>query len=68
MAGTETEGDKDGGTSNTFDIEELRDVVRDNFSSHIGQSRETLHSDDDEEEQIDNLIICKIENEFGYPE
>lgn len=22
----------------------------------------------DGEEQIDNLVVCKIENEFGYPE
>ena len=22
----------------------------------------------DDEEKIDNLIVCKIENEFGYPE
>ena len=29
-----SDDDKDGGTSNTFDIEELRDVVRDNFMSH----------------------------------
>ena len=28
------------------------------------------HSQDlsDEEEMIDNIIVCKIENEFGYPE
>ena len=60
--------DKDGGTSNTFDIDELRDVVRDNFMPNMGQSRETNISEDGEEEKIDNLIICKIENEFGYPE
>jgi len=22
----------------------------------------------DDEEKIDNIIVCKIENEFGYPE
>ena len=27
-----------------------------------------LQSLSDDEEKIDNFIVCKIENEFGYPE
>ena len=28
----------------------------------------TDRSESDDEEHIDNIIVCKIENEFGYPE
>ena len=31
-------------------------------------ANETSYEPSDDEEQIDNLIVCKIENEFGYPE
>ncbi len=30
--------------------------------------KEESHNLSDEEEKIDNIIVCKIENEFGYPE
>ena len=37
----------------------------------ISQQIERQNNDeitDDDEDQIDNIIVCKIENEFGYPE
>ena len=32
------------------------------------ESEEACSSDEDGGEAIDMLIVCKIENEFGYPE
>ena len=37
-----------------------------NYRNMINQQMSVELSDD--EEKIDNIIVCKIENEFGYPE
>ena len=37
-------------------------------SSSKEEEEQAASSDDDQQEAVDMLIVCKIENEFGYPE
>ena len=50
--------------------EESEDNSIDNWEGPTGPIMEQLATEEcsEDEEQIDNLIVCKIENEFGYPE
>ena len=54
--------DKDKRKQKSQDIKE-KEVTRD-----IESESERASSDEDGGEAIDMLIVCKIENEFGYPE